>query len=165
MTVGVTYLPNLAGQLRYRVRELERERNTVQEAARQLGITESAVRKRAQRGQLRSEKATEGKKERLYIFLGPDEDKFPEKFRDRYIRSLEQRVNTLEDEVYRQQAILLNMTEAMKALSPPPQATPPDERESPETVEEGREGAEPHSATGAAQDGAQRPWWRKLIRR
>jgi predicted ArsR family transcriptional regulator len=162
LTVGVIYLPNLAGQLRYRVRELERERVTVQEAARQLGITESAVRKRAQRGQLRSEKATEGKKERLYIFLGPDEDKFPEKFRDRYIRSLEQRVNTLEDEVYRQQAILLNMTEAMKALSPPSQATPPDERESPETVEEE---AEPRPATGGAQEGVQRPWWRRVFGR
>jgi hypothetical protein len=111
---------------------LERERVTVQEAARQLGITESAVRKRAQRGQLRSEKAMEGKKERLYIFLDPYEDKFPEPFRERYVRSLEQRVNTLEDEVYRQQAILLNMTDAMKALSPPAQEEPSEARESPE---------------------------------
>jgi hypothetical protein len=115
------------------VRELERERVTVQEAARQLGITESAVRKRAQRRQLRSEKAMEGKKERLYIFLDPDEDKFPEPFRERYVRSLEQRVNTLEDEVYRQQAILLNMTEAMKALSPPAQEEPSEAQETPES--------------------------------
>jgi hypothetical protein len=133
------------------VRELERERVTVQEAARQLGITESAVRKRAQRGQLRSEKAMEGKKERLYIFLDPDEDKFPEPFRERYIRSLEQRVNTLEDEVYRQQAILLNMTEAMKALSPPAQEESSEARESPQTVEEEPERAEPSSSTQSAQ--------------
>jgi uncharacterized coiled-coil protein SlyX len=96
-------------------------------------MTESAVRKRAQRGQLRSEKAMEGKKERLYIFLDPDEDKFPEPFRERYIRSLEHRVNTLEDEVYRQQAILLNMTEAMKALNPPAPEDSSEERESPES--------------------------------
>jgi excisionase family DNA binding protein len=50
------------------VRELERERVTVQEAARQLGITESAVRKRAQRGQLQSQKVTEGKK---VVYSGP----------------------------------------------------------------------------------------------
>lgn len=146
---------------------MERERVTVQEAARQLGITESAVRKRAQRGQLRSEKATEGKKERLYIFLDPDEDKFPETFRDRYIRSLEQRVNTLEDEVYRQQAILLNMTEAMKALSPPSQETPPDERESPQTATEEPERAEPRPATVESQEGVRRAWrnlWRRIKR-
>jgi predicted ArsR family transcriptional regulator len=147
------------------VRELERERVTVQEAARQLGITESAVRKRAQRGQLRSEKAMEGKKERLYIFLDPDEDKFPEPFRERYIRSLEQRVNTLEDEVYRQQAILLNMTEAMKALSPPSQEPPPDERESPRTVDEEPERAEPRPTTVESQEGVQRPWWRRVFGR
>jgi predicted ArsR family transcriptional regulator len=145
------------------VRELERERVTVQEAARQLGITESAVRKRAQRGQLRSDKAMEGKKERLYIFLDPDEDKFPEPFRERYIRSLEQRVNTLEDEVYRQQAILLNMTEAMKALSPPAQEEPSEARESPEMAEEKRERAEPPRSAVESQEPVRRPWWRRMF--
>jgi excisionase family DNA binding protein len=38
-------------------------------------------------------------------------------------------------------------------------------RESPETVEEAPERAEPRPATGGAQEGAQRPWWRKLIGR
>jgi hypothetical protein len=42
-----------------------------------------------------------------------------------------------------------------------------DERESPETVEEAPEGTEPHSATGGAQEGSQRPrprsWWRRII--
>jgi hypothetical protein len=149
------------------VRELERERVTVQEAARRLGITESAVRKRAQRGQLRSEKATEGKKERLYIFLDPDEDKFPELFRERYIRSLEQRVNTLEDEVYRQQAILLNMTEAMKALNPPAQEAPSEAGESPETVDEQQGRDQPHSDAPGSQEGEQRQqersWWRRMF--
>jgi predicted ArsR family transcriptional regulator len=145
---------------------LEQERVTVQEAARQLGITESAVRKRAQRGQLRSEKATEGKKERLYILLDPDEDKFLEPFRERYIRSLEQRVNTLEDEVYRQQAILLNMTEAMKALSPPAQEEPSEPRESPQTTEEEPQRAQPRPDAPGAQEGVQRrSWWRRLVGR
>jgi predicted ArsR family transcriptional regulator len=140
------------------VRELERERVTVQEAARRLGITESAVRKRAQRGQLRSEKATEGKKERLYIFLDSDEDKFPEPFQERYMRSLEDRVRTLEDEVYRQQAIILSMSQSMQALTGASES-----RESPETVEEEPERAEPRTAAGEAQEGAQRSWWRRIF--
>jgi hypothetical protein len=37
-------------QLRERVREMVRERLSVQDAARRLGITESAVRKRARKG-------------------------------------------------------------------------------------------------------------------
>ena len=35
-------------------------------------------------------------------------------------------------------------------------------RESPETVEVGPERAEPHSATVESQEGAQRPWWRRI---
>ena len=146
---------------------MESERVTVQEAARRLGITESAVRKRAQRGHLQSQKTTEGKKERLYIFLDPDEDKFPESFRERYMNSLEDRVQTLEDEVYRQQAIILNMTEAMKAISPPVHepSEAPEPRESAETVEEQQGRGQPHPATGGAQEGMQRPWWRRVLGR
>jgi hypothetical protein len=36
-------------------------------------------------------------------------------------------------------------------------------RESPEPVEEEQEMAEPHSATGEAQEGVQRPWWRRMF--
>jgi excisionase family DNA binding protein len=36
-------------------------------------------------------------------------------------------------------------------------------REPPETVEEASERSEPHSAAGGAQEGAQRPWWRRII--
>ncbi len=140
---------------------MERERVSVQEAARQLGITESAVRKRAQRGQLRSEKVTEGKKERLYIFLDSDEDKFPEPFRERYIRSLEERVNTLEDEVYRQQAIILSMSETVQALTAGSGAS--------EDPSEVAEGSEPTEGGGASQEAPQprpaeaRPWWRRIF--
>jgi len=135
---------------------LERERVSVQEAARQLGITESAVRKRAQRGQLRSEKVTEGKKERLYIFLDTDKDKFPEPFRERYVRSLEERVNTLEDEVYRQQAIILSMSETVQALT-----TGSGASERPSEVAEGSGPTEEPQASQEAT--ARRPWWRRIF--
>ncbi len=35
--------------------------------------------------------------------------------------------------------------------------------EAPETVEEGPERAEPRSGTPGAQEGAQRPWWRRVF--
>ena len=138
------------------MRELERERVTAQEAARRLGITESAVRKRAARGQIRSVKVTEGKRERLYIFLDSAADRVPEPFRERYMGSLEDRVRTLEDEVFRQQAIILSMSQSMQALT--------GATETPETVEDASEGAEPHPSAGDAQEGVQRPWWRRLLR-
>jgi len=36
-------------------------------------------------------------------------------------------------------------------------------RETPQTVEEEPERAEPHSATGEAQEGVRRPWWRRVF--
>ena len=36
-------------------------------------------------------------------------------------------------------------------------------RESPQTVEEEADRAEPHSATGGTQEGTQRPWWRRMF--
>jgi hypothetical protein len=40
-----------------------------------------------------------------------------------------------------------------------------DLRESPQTVEEELERAEPHPATREAQEGVQRPWWRRVFGR
>jgi hypothetical protein len=38
-----------------------------------------------------------------------------------------------------------------------------DERESTHTVEEEPESSEPHAASGGAQEGVQRPWWRRVF--
>ena len=38
-------------------------------------------------------------------------------------------------------------------------------RESPQTVEEEPERAQPHPATGSSQEGARRPWWRRMFGR
>ena len=163
MSVGVRYLPNLAGQPRDRVRELQQERVTVQEAARRLGITESAVRKRVERGGLRHDKEDDG---RVYVYLDTrdmERDKVQDSSYDMIVTRLENENEFLRRELERKDAILLNMTEAMKALSPPSQETPSEARESPETVEEEREMAEPRPATGGAQEGARRPWWRRMF--
>jgi hypothetical protein len=147
------------------VRELERERVTVQEAARRLGITESAVRKRVQRGQLEHDKEP-GR--RLYVHLDK-QDKYRDRVRDSsydvLVRRLENENEFLRRQLEHKDAILLNMTEAMKALNPPAQEAPSEARESPETVDEQQGRGQPHPDAPDAQEGVQRPWWRKLIGR
>jgi len=147
------------------VRELERERITVQEAARRLGITESAVRKRVQRGILERDKEPDG---RLYVYLDTqdiDRDEIRDISYDMLVRRLENENEFLRRELERKDAILLNMTEAMKALSPPSLETPPDERESLQTVEEEPERTEPRPVTVESQESVQRPWWRRVFGR
>jgi excisionase family DNA binding protein len=133
---------------------LERERVTVQEAASRLGITESAVRKRASRGHISSEKVTEGKRERLYIYLDPEVDIVQEPFRERYMRSLEDRVRTLEDEVMRQQAIILSMSQSMQALTAGPESPEPRSSEARPT---------PTETAGEPTEPSSRPWWRRMF--
>jgi transposase-like protein len=156
--VGVIYLPNLAGQLRDKVRELERERVTVQEAARQLGVTESAIRKRVQRGLLAHDKEPDG---RLYVYLDIQDigrDEVRDSSYDMLVRRLENENEFLRRELERKDAILLNMTEAMKALSPPSQETSPEARESPETATHETERG---VGSDQAHEGVQRPWWQR----
>jgi hypothetical protein len=143
------------------VRELERERVTVQEASRRLGVTESAVRKRVQRGLLPHDKEPDG---RLYVYLDTQDigrDEVRDSSYDMLVRRLENENEFLRRELERKDTILLNMTEAMKALSPPSQETPPDERESPQAVDEEQDRAEPRPATSGPQEST----WRRLRRR
>jgi excisionase family DNA binding protein len=145
---------------------------TIQEAAHRLGVSESAVRKRIKRGTLKREKTEDG---RVLVYMestsapGTEEVQAPE--RDVLISEMQERLTFLEreldvrtEEIRRRDSIIMNMTEAMKALTPPARETPLDERESPETFEEAPDRAEePRSATGGAQEGARRPWWRRVF--
>jgi excisionase family DNA binding protein len=146
---------------------MQHERLTIQEAAHRLGVSESAVRKRIKRGTLQREKTEDG---RVLVYMestsapGTEEVRTPE--RDVLISEMQERLAFLEreldvrtEEIRRRDTIIMNMTEAMKALSPPSQEAPPDERESPQTVEEEPERAEPRPATGEAEEGAQRRSW------
>jgi len=149
---------------------LERERVSVQEAARRLGITESAVRKRVQRGLLEHDKEPDG---RLYVYLDTrdiGQDKVRDSSYDMLVRRLENENEFLRRELERKDTIMLNMTEAMKAISPPTQEESSEARESPQTVEEEpSEGAEPRPYAGGPQEGAQprprTPWWRRVFGR
>ena len=155
---------------------MQHERLTIQEAAHRLGVSESAIRKRIKRGTLKREKTEEG---RVLVSMetpaptsvpGAEEVRTPE--RDALISQMQKRVAFLEhelevrsEEIRRRDTIIMNMTEAMKALSPPSQSPPPGERESPQTVEEEPQRAEPRPDAPSAQEGAQRPWWRRMLGR
>jgi hypothetical protein len=135
---------------------MERERVTVQEAARRLGITESAIRKRVQRGLLGHDKEVDG---RLYVYLDTQDtgrDKVRDSSYDMLVRRLENENEFLRRELERKDTILLNMTEAMKALSPP-------ERESPQSEDSPAPSRTPTTPTEGSQEGVQAPerrrWW------
>jgi hypothetical protein len=84
------------------------------------------------------------------------------------VRRLENENEFLRRELERKDTILLNMTEAMKSLNPPAREEPlQEERESPETVEEEPERAEPRwpDAPSAQEGIPRRSWWRRWFRR
>jgi len=147
---------------------MERDRVTIQEAARRLGVSEGAVRKRVTRGTLQHDKEPDG---RVYVYLdagdrrgidsGQDEGVDPNS--NALISRLEGEVEFLRDQVRRQQEIIAQQAVTMRQLTAAPEEAP----EAAETVEEAPEGSEPRSATGAAQEATQRPearsWWRRVF--
>lgn len=153
-------------------------RVTVTDAARILGVTESAVRKRVQRGKIPHDKAEDG---RVYVYLDPTESRALSgkvreghtsqsrpislgQSRDKDIQRLEERNAFLEDLVKRQMGIIANLVQRVPELEAAPE--PPDE---PESGAESSEGAELRPDTVGAQAGVQepeevrRPWWRRLL--
>ena len=81
-----------------------------------------------------------------------------EELRDR-IAFLEGQLRRRDEEIGRRDAVLLNMTEAMKALNPPREA---QSREEPsESPEPRATGAAPPDAVGEAQEPDTRPWWQR----
>jgi predicted transcriptional regulator len=169
--------------------DIHDEGTTVSEAARILGITEGAVRKRVERGKLAAEHTQDG---RLMVYLGrdttttdttrdrPRQSRDASEADDRYIRSLEEQVQYLRsqleqereartEERRRQDTVVAQLSRAneeqartIRELEAP--AEPPlDERETPQTVEEESERAEPRPDTSEAQEGVQRPWWRRVF--
>ncbi len=109
----------------------------VKQAAEALGISSEGIRQRIRRGSLESEKGTDG---RVYVFLEdedldgassePDKDEVLTRMEDE-IAFLRQELATRDEEIRRRDAVLLSLSEGLKALNPPP-----EERESPDTVSE-----------------------------
>ena len=147
-------------------------RLTVQEAAEVLGTTVDAVRMRARRGSLESEKEPDG---RVYVYLNDDSSETkhrPNGEPDALISAKDQTIALLLEQIAeerearrRADTIIAQLTHANAALaSRVPELEVPRQRpEAPEAVEEEPEGTEPRSATGGAQEAAQRPWWRRFF--
>jgi hypothetical protein len=142
------------------------DRLTVAQAADALSISQDAVRKRIARGTIPHDRDDSG---RVYVYLALSEtvhktnqdtiqDDATKTVQDAYIRSLEDQIAFLRREVERKDAILLRMAESIPQLE-----APQEPRETPEAVEEPERAAESHSATGEAQEGARRPWWRRMF--
>jgi DNA-binding LacI/PurR family transcriptional regulator len=157
------------------------ERLSVAEAAEAMGVTRDAIHKRITRGTIEHEKGEDG---RFYVYVdtsteGSDTstdmsvDKSKVEALERLIDSQHDRIAFLEreldrrgDETTRLHQIVAGLTQANAQLAahvPELEAPPQEAADSAETVEEAPDRAEPHSAT--AQEGARRPWWRRVIGR
>jgi hypothetical protein len=146
-------------------------RVTLREAAKILGVSKEAVRKRVARGTLPSDVGGDG---RRYVYLdavGGDDHHDPhdrgddrQDPRDELISQLRGEVEAWREESRRKDTIIMNMTEAMRAIAPPVQEEPPQEQpEAPQTATEqpGRVGAQ--ASLEGAQEGSERPWWRRVF--
>ena len=139
-----------------------------------LGITTGAVRNRLSRGTLRSIKENKT----VYVLLPadmsrdaerdtgdtpsgmppPEPDTLTSELRDR-LRYVEGQLEAERQAHAEARRIIAGLVERIPAIE-----APPDDRESPETADEqqGR-GQQPHSDAPGAQEGVQRPWWRRLL--
>jgi len=158
-------------------------RVTIKEAAARLGVTEAAVRKRIQRGSLDKEM---GSDRRVYVYLDlsqvkshpesqvdrdPAVEELVEELRDRVAfleRSLERR--SIEAERYQQIVAGLTQTNnqlSSRVLELEAPVEPPVSTESREVGAQRHAEAAPTPAPGRggaeAQNGAQRPWWKRMF--
>jgi hypothetical protein len=148
------------------------ERVSVPQAADHLGTTVDAIRKRVQRGTIPHEKDRDG---RVWILLDTgrprqdsDQDTVqPQSDSAALISEMRAHNATLQAQLEAERnahaearRLLLEALTKIPAAIEAPQEAP----ESPETVEEEPERTA-RPATGGAQEGARRPWWRRVLGR
>jgi uncharacterized coiled-coil protein SlyX len=144
------------------------DRMTVAQAAHALGVSQDAVRKRIARGTIPHDRDESG---RVFVYLSSSEtvhktdqdavqDDATKTVQDPYIRSLEDQIAFLRQELERKDRILLNLTERIPELEAPSEA-----RESPETlVEEPERVVGRRPATSGPQESTWRRWRRRILR-
>jgi excisionase family DNA binding protein len=138
-------------------------RATIEEAARLLGVSENAIRKRIERGTLRSEKA-DGTR---YVLLDngmsqhvtDESDGMPHstpRGMSEFVASLQDQIEFLRRELERKDAILMTMAQRIPELEAPSEDTR-SASEATEAEDRGREVSE-------QQEGSQRrSWWREFF--
>jgi hypothetical protein len=138
-----------------------RQRLDTKQAAEALGITPDAVRKRASRGLLESEKAQDGK---LYIWLDNDTPTAGHagqdgSDRDILIEFLRSELALWQEEARRKDHIIAALTERIPELEAPRAA-----RESDLTATESDESsAMPQNQQEPKSEPERRSWWRRLF--
>jgi len=154
----------------------KRLRVPVQEAAHLLGISPEAVRSRLYRGTLDKETGTDGT---VYVRLHADQLRHDDEQtvdqsqpNAEVVEELRARVEDLREQLAEERearrradtiiAQLARTTEE-QALTIRELEAPQEPSEDAETVEEAPGRAEPRPATGEAQEGARRPWWRRVL--
>jgi excisionase family DNA binding protein len=157
------------GEDRDAAQDAAQDRVTIQEAAQRLGVKEDAIRKRIQRGTLRHEKTQEG---RVFVWLhaAPDatqdaaQDTYRDASQDALLSAKDETIAALREQLAQanerdreNRRIIAALTSRIPAIEAPHEATG-----GAEPVEEE---AEPRPATGGAQEGLQRPWWRRVFGR
>ncbi len=158
----------------------ERERVTIQEAARRLGVSESAIRKRVQRGTLQHQKGGDG---RVYVYLDMGEtgedtvrdtsrDELVDELRDT-VRDLRERLDREEEANRENRRLLAAALERIPAIEAPqePRGEPETGRQDAGGVDRGeaveaQAGAEepPTNVERSTEESARRPsWWRRIF--
>jgi len=144
------------------------ERLTVSEAARRLGVTQDAVRKRIQRGTIRYERDDES---RLYVWVDPSEtaqDSGQDTTTDKLLRVQEAEIDFLRrelenrtEEIRRRDVIISQLTSRIPEIEAPGS---PEPREAPTEATEQPGRVEPQPSVEGTQEGAQpRSWWRRMF--
>lgn len=148
-------------------------RLTVQEAAEVLDTSVDAVRMRVRRGSLESEKDPDG---RVHVWVNVDASETKPRpdgepsvlisAKDETIRVLSEQLEAEREARRRADTIIAQLTQANAALAArvpeleAPQEQPPEDAE---TVE--KEPARAEGFQGAQEEGARRPWWRRVLGR
>ncbi len=157
------------------------DRLTIQEAARLLGISEGAVRKRVTRGTLEHDKAPDG---RVYVYLDAGSRRGVDDVQDAgvdpnstaLISHLEEEISYLREESRRKDEIIMQQAMTMRQLSAPAESDEPttvdqDEEEPQDEQHEGQERygpgpdgpATPDSETTGEGNVERRGLWRRIF--
>jgi hypothetical protein len=140
------------------------ERLTLRQAAARLGVSESAIRKRVERGTLRSDKGPDG---RRYVYLDTGADRMADigsdtsatHERDALISEMRAHNETLREQLEAERQAHAEARRLLAAaLERIPALEPPGEPESaPEPVPSTETPPEPETPTEP------RPWWRRMF--
>ena len=130
-------------------------RLTVQQAAAHLGISEGAVRNRIKRDTLRVEREAG----RVYVLLAGSANRDESTDESQLVAVLREQLAAERQAHAEARRIIAGLVERIPAIEAPVEETP----EASETADELQGRGSPQTTAPGAQEGARRPWWRRII--